>query len=528
MHTQTLDNNKQSVLDFMAAANEQKQKDDAIAAHNALPEIKLRKIGMVKNDAVNTCLNNVFGTIYKKSLPVNDLLNSQTCVNGCIRRYVNPVDLEHEIQNFISNRCGGKNTAFYIHEALRRNPNNHGVKALIEGVEKIVNDQYREKELHPETITDDDYEFKITPDTQNKIDDLVQSLELDDLSEVIKSNVKTTAVNEINAARQEKEDRMKLEEELSLNNDVSTESAIDNIINIRKAKKDPFYQPSLFEGVMISKYNTVPQNQNEDLFVEEVSVFTEGVVKLIKDYFKAKNEASVQRMIASNLDSFKNSLVNNYKSVYSMYKGSADLNSHDKILDVYKKAQTSRRVHPDVKISLLDLDIALENIEDNAAKNKAVLKDLKHGKPVCSYPIPYKKYTVSELIKTYNSCVSNVKKYYEDGLKANEYADKFVQLAKTAASRAENTKEAEKAFNCVGILAINELNKIIYQIWFINGAITISKDIAKIVAKDDFKESVFEETVKEYTMLNIVKALNLENFTLESTRALAKEYASKK
>ena len=525
MHTQTLNDNKQSVLDFMAAANEQRQKDEAVAAHNALPEIKLRKIGMTKNNAVNTCLNNVFGTLYKKSLPVNDLLNSQTCVNGCIRRYVNPVDLEHEIQKFMSDRYGD-NTAFYIHETLKKNPNNLGVKALIEGVEKIVNDHYRDKELHPETITDDDYEFKINPETQNKIDDLVQSLELDDLSEVIKSNVKTTAVNEINAARQDKEDRMKLEEELSLNNDVNTESAIDNIINIRNANKDPFYQPSLFEGVMISKYNTVPRNQNEDLFVEEVSVFTEGAIKLIKDYFKAKNEASVQKLIATNIDGFRNSLVSNYKAVYSMYKGSADLNSHDKIIDVFKKAQTSRRVHPDVKISLLDLDIALDNIEDNANKNKAVLKDLKNGKPVSSYPIPYRKYSVGDLVKTYNSCVSNVNKYYEDGLKSGEYADKYVQLAKTAASRAENVKEAEKAFNCVAILAINELNKIIYQIWFINGAISISKDLAKIVAKDDFKESVFEETVKEFTMLNIVKALGLETFTLESTKTLAKKYAS--
>ena len=518
---------KQEVINFMDEVNRQKEFDDSVAAHNALPEVKLRKLHETKGKAVNACLNNVLGTVYKKSLPMNDLLNSQTCVNGCIRRYVNPSELEGQFTNFISDRCCGHDTLYYIHEALKRNPGNLGVKSLLEGVEKIVNEQYMDKELNPETITDDDLEFKITPDTQNKIDDLIRSLELDDLSEVIKSNVKTSTVNEINAAKKEKEDRMKLEEELSLDNDMSTESAIEKFLEIKNVKRDPLYQPSLFEGVMMSKYNTMQDTTDENLFVEDVSVYTEGVIKLIKDLFAAKNEANVQKMIAQNISPLRENLIKNYRTVYGMFKSSVDMHSHDKVIDVYKKAQTSRRINPDIKISLIDIELAFDNLEDNANKNKAILKDLKNGKPVSNYPVANKKYSIGELIKTYNSCVSSLKSYYDEGLKDKEYAEKYVNLAKTAASRAANTKECEKAINCVFILSINELNKLVYQIWFVNGVATISKDIARIISKDDFKESVFEESVKEFTMLNVIKALNLEDFTLESVRQLARDYASK-
>ena len=94
-------------------------------------------------------------------------------------------------------------------------------------------------------------------DTEQKLNVINRDLELDDLSQIISDNVRVTAASEIARAKAEKEKIKEVERELSDNLSVNNESAIETELELRGMSKKKFFQPSLFEGIMINKLNNV-------------------------------------------------------------------------------------------------------------------------------------------------------------------------------------------------------------------------------------------------------------------------------
>ena len=88
---------------------------------------------------------------------------------------------------------------------------------------------------------------------EKKIDITTQDLELDDLSQIIANNVKSTAAAEITRAKREKDNAKALESELANDLSITSESAIDFALELRGLKDKQVFQPSLFEGIMIGK-----------------------------------------------------------------------------------------------------------------------------------------------------------------------------------------------------------------------------------------------------------------------------------
>lgn len=520
MDTQSFVDRKNRTFDFMDELRRRKEREEEFQSVQNRPEFKLRKLEDTKKEGIDRCLNTIFGKLYVNSIPTNSLLPQSTCINGSIQRLQNPSELCDQMGCFINGRSDGKGPTYYVNEAIKRNKS-QALQRLMEGCEKIVNEQYADKTKNPDLITPDDYTFKLTGESETKLNDLMNSLQMDDLADVIKQNVKTTAINEIEAAKKEKEERDQLETELSQNNDITTESAIDEYLASHNLNRPTqVYQPSLFEGIMIGKFNSLPYMENvSDGPVYNVDLMTEGVVEKVRRVFMSKEDREL-------LDDFK-TYEGAYKRMLGMYESEVKSNDHNAVIANCKKGLSSSRVSPKCTFSLPDIQTMEKTLNTIANEHKAVLRNPKDNKGgTKAFSTPKAKYTIPDAIKQYSASVNYLNSYFKDSNKMNEQIEKYQKIEAGAKGHCENTKEIKRVKDAVSGLLVVETTRVMMHIQFIQGVVQCSKTIAKEASRMTAKESAFEEAVKEYTMLSCIKALRLEDFSLPTVRQMATDYAA--
>lgn len=246
---------EQKVLSFMEQVQLAKEEREQERAFQNSTDYKLHCLNREREEAKGVCLDKVFAKLYKDTLPLND---DYKVAQG--------EDLDSEIKDFISTRCP-KGMEYYIHEGIKKG--SKPASRIMEAVNDVVNNEYNKKALKIEDIDVKDLVFRNDSDMQTKVDVMNRDLGLEDVSQIIHDNVKTTVLSEIERAKKEKEDLQRLEAELAQNVNISNEAAIEQELMVRGYTETRDFQPSLFQGIMIGNIDKYEKLQKSGQFTPE-------------------------------------------------------------------------------------------------------------------------------------------------------------------------------------------------------------------------------------------------------------------
>lgn len=232
---------EQKVLSFMDRVKAQKEQEAQDAAFQNSNEYKLRCLDREQDNAKGVCLDMIFSSIYKNALPLND---DYKVAHG--------EDLDAEMKDFINARSP-KGMVYYVKEGIKKG--SKAAKKIMDATDKIVEDDYNTKAMNVENLSADDMMFKADGENIRKIDAVSDDLNLPDISQTIKDNVKMTAMSEIKRAKEEKENMRNLEKQLSQDMNVTDNAAIESALEFHDVTTKKDFIPTLFQGIMIGNVN---------------------------------------------------------------------------------------------------------------------------------------------------------------------------------------------------------------------------------------------------------------------------------
>lgn len=269
MQLTDLQQRENKMISFIDEVDKYKRSVQAENKWKETPKFKLKEIANRKGKAEDVCFNKIFCKIYKDALPLED---DYKCAHS--------EELDNEICNFLQQK-NDKGISFYMREMIEKS---EPVRRMVESVQNLVNDFYYEAEMDVNTFSVDDSEFDPNSEENiQKINEINSNMEFDEISEVIKNNVKRTTMNEIQRSKDEKEKLDNLEKELTNNPEVTSEAAINReLAKHGYLGEKKVYQPSLFNGIMINKSNIIKEScpdmdvehRQKLAFVESVKEYT--------------------------------------------------------------------------------------------------------------------------------------------------------------------------------------------------------------------------------------------------------------
>lgn len=255
--------NAEKVMSYINNINEKSKKEKQMENLNNSVENKERVREREYNKAIAQCLDLIFAKLYKKSLPLND--NYKVARDN---------ELSADIHDCIA-KTAPQGTDFYVKEAIKKG--NPVMKQMMESVKKAMNNRFYVKYSNLNETTLDELMFTMDAETEDRVDDIMKDMNFDELSEIIHNNVKMTIDVEIEKSKLEKDALEKLEDELSQDISITTEAAIEHAMMSRNLMEKSMYQPSLFEGILVGKFNkcvTESADDQDDAFNEAVREFT--------------------------------------------------------------------------------------------------------------------------------------------------------------------------------------------------------------------------------------------------------------
>ena len=188
------------------------------------------------------------------------------------------------MHDYISKRTNGKNSEYYIREAIRKT-NSSTLKMILNEAKSIVKEFYEEKAKDIGTIDIKNLDFKIDLN-QDKLDKLTKKMDLDEVAAIIQKNVQDTLKQEADRAKKEEEYRKTIEDKLAadtaVTDDASMESAMSKISELSGQPK--VYQSSLFESILLGRASSINEStSNSDLLTESIREFTKlNISKALK------------------------------------------------------------------------------------------------------------------------------------------------------------------------------------------------------------------------------------------------------
>ena len=268
----TLEQRESLVMDFIKNKNNATALKKDLEDIQSTPDIKLRKLDSECNKGISVCLDTILGKVYKDALPFED--PQRNCSDDSAR---------DAIHDYIDKRTNGKTSEYYVREAIKRTGSSTLKKMLLEA-EKIVNEFYSEKAKDIGTINIKDLNFNMNK-SEEDVDKITKKLELDEISEIIRSNVEKALKDEADKAQREAEYTKKIEdslaEDISVTDDTSMEAALDkiNILNT-----PTIYQPSLLEAIMIKNASVMNESASDNsIIIESIHEYTKlNISKALK------------------------------------------------------------------------------------------------------------------------------------------------------------------------------------------------------------------------------------------------------
>lgn len=154
---------------------------------------------------------------------------------------------------------------FYFHELGKKGNCGERCIKVLEAVDKVMEQKFCDKKCKPQNYSPEDMTFQMDAETKSNMDELYQDLALDDISNLIADNVRRRTEEEVRSAREARENDKNLEKELGADLTIRTEAAIDRALELKGQRESKFYQPSVFNGIMIGNMNRA---NNEGVLTE--------------------------------------------------------------------------------------------------------------------------------------------------------------------------------------------------------------------------------------------------------------------
>lgn len=290
-----------SMINFMDEIDKASKARQASERFQNSEHMKRRILDTKKSEAKGICLDLIFNKIYKDALPMNDEY-----------KIAHGTELDDEFRDFINVKAPD-GLECYLHESMKKG--NNVAKTLIESVNKLVRDYYFEDSMNLGEVNVNELDFDPNDETvRNKLDGITDKMGTEEISEIIKQNVKQAALSDIQNAKNHEEEMKNLVDELKNDPSITSEAAIDRRLAIAGLKNHEFYQPSLFEGIMVNKLNLIkesaeevsPEDANKKAFFEATKEMTKlsllnamkledvfhNQKKIARDYATMKVESS--------------------------------------------------------------------------------------------------------------------------------------------------------------------------------------------------------------------------------------------
>ena len=506
-------------LSFMDELDKEDSFQKELQKMKNTPEAKLRMVSAEKDFGKDDCMKYILGRVYNDSIPVDEVIS--------------PKDLDDTVTKFARKRlekmgkpCDKNECLFYVKEAIKRNPNSPFAN-VYESVSRFIDEMYLEAELNINDAKPEDLGFKRTPDIENSMDDVIRNNNLDGLAEAIKDNVKNSVSAEVDAAKKEKEDRMDLENSMASDSSLNSEQSVSAAIESAMAfTEKSVYQPSLFEGIMIGKFNEM-NNIPHGIYESSVDdMFTEGVLSAIKDYFKIKKAASVKATIIKSSDTFNRWLDNKYRTQYAKFKTSVLPIDFKSLYKMYNEAISNKEfINENATVKVIDVNKGKQKFDDLKKLNSDNLGNYK----IDAAPFPESYPAVTVKFIDYPKEVDKALKILHgefDNPKLKKFIDTYGKMAVDKSKDAQKDRDVEYTFNKVCAMVLCDVNIYNMCAYVVLSFVQHAKNVIDFVSRRAMKESAYEEAVKEYTMYNVAKALCLEKFDYNEVRDIASEYAS--
>lgn len=256
-----------NLMDEITKTEEVRKADRAFL--NSTP-MKQKKLERVRNEAEGICLDTIFHKIYKDALPISD---GHKLIHG--------TELDTEMDDFIKYK-EPKGLQYYVREAQRKGNKAAGV--LLESVQALLNDYFIEMEVNVKDYDVDDIKFNPDDETiTNGLQRITDKMNTEDISEVIRNNVKQAAIDDITRRKEQMDDMKNLVNDLKNDPAIVSEEALDRELEIAGVTSKKVFAPTLFEGIMINKTNLIKE-AGTDLDSDHVTkkAFTESVKELTK------------------------------------------------------------------------------------------------------------------------------------------------------------------------------------------------------------------------------------------------------
>lgn len=257
-----LDSKKSNMDRFLEEIKKKEERDANKIDLSKDPQVQARHIEQACNQCKIVSLDKMLGKIYKDAIPIEGPM----------------VDVDKDISDYIKTRTN-KGTEFYIHEALKKTKSpflsrmleaaNRMSRAHKERKEKMVSDgcnELSQLSMYNYDNQEEDNLKRITSD-----------MGLDEISDIIRGNVKNTILDEIKKNETEQNEIKNIEAELSQDDTISDqqtmESAVSRMVRKRQIMTE-FYQPSLFEGILKYYTESYSDKDNSSLFYKTVCDYT--------------------------------------------------------------------------------------------------------------------------------------------------------------------------------------------------------------------------------------------------------------
>lgn len=265
-----VDSRESNLLNFIDSYNKEKNKVNDINSISNDPNIKLRKVNDEANKGKSIVIDEVLGKIYKDALPFDDP-----------ERKCSAETMGHIMKDFIYKRTDGKDSEYYIREAIKRT-NSPTLKKILTEAENIASQFRRDKSKNIGTIDPASLNFKELDD--GRLSEINKKLDLEDISNIIHNNVQQAIKDEVDKAKAEEEYNKQIQDSLaedpSVRDDTSMESAMNKINFITQPT---VYQPSLFEAIVLGNAKVMTESTNKNVLIESVHEYTKlNVIKALK------------------------------------------------------------------------------------------------------------------------------------------------------------------------------------------------------------------------------------------------------
>lgn len=430
---------------------------------------KLRILDREKAAAKNHCIRCIFAKIFKDATPLND--DYKTAYSD---------ELKNSFGDFINNHSGGKSVDLYIREAIKRSP---FARRVVEAVDDMINNEYRTKEMNIDNIDPEELVFKSSDETTKKLDLISQDLNGEDISQRIKDQVRATALSEIRRAKEEKEGLKKFELSMSKDPSITTPTAVETALEMKGITDKRYYTPSLFESVVINKYNNIQKEIKEGSYIDMPLYDT---MEMYREWNIPDDDKAITESAFSVLKS-------------PVPKHSKKLRSIGKRIKEALKAIKSKMSGVSADTDLPERDSKIKNMKDDEAQLEKLATEF------AKLTAEYTDYVNSVIKDLFNKCEKKgIDPYTDDYLKDPElvkYVEKKrLELTSKSIIYSKKAQEYDEA--------MSKLNTI--------------KESAD---NNNIMDHAFVEAVKEYTALSMLKALRLESFTRENVNDIANNYA---